>query len=132
VLAEDGDQVGRLLKVAGVAGIDVARLDGVPALSAQCEIGGQHKYRLRVRFKILIVLNQPSFTGRRRPAKLLAATPLADLLFGRVARDHFVKDRFFAGLLAQDAPEALDVLARRARAGEDDGDGGGGDVNALV
>jgi hypothetical protein len=48
-----------------------------------------------------------------RLTKLVAArAPLADAFFGRLARNHFVEDCFFARLVAQDAAQSLNVLAR--------------------
>src|SRR3712207_6397855 len=69
--------------------------------------------------------------GPRLAERLAPAPALADLLLGRVARHDLVEDGLLARLLAQDAPEALRVLARRARAGEDDGDRCRRDVDAL-
>src|SRR5829696_6815180 len=66
-------------------------------------------------------------------AELLArAAAAADVLLGRVLRDDLVEDRLLAGELPQDAPEPLDVLARRAGAGEHHGDRRVGDVDAFV
>src|SRR5919197_3486650 len=67
------------------------------------------------------------------PAELLArAAPAADVLLGRALRDDLVEDGLLAGELAQDTAQPLDVLARRARPGEDDGDGCVRDVDPLV
>src|SRR5215213_9913851 len=90
--------------------------------------------QLMARSAVSISLNQPRLFGRSPlVAELLArAAAAADVLLGRVLRDDFVERGLLARQLSKYPPEALDVLARRARAGEDDRHRRVGDVDALV
>ena len=60
------------------------------------------------------------------------AAALADVFFGRFARDDFVQHGFFVRSFAQNATETLDMFARRTGAGQDHGNGSFGNVHALV
>src|SRR4051812_40222929 len=63
---------------------------------------------------------------------IAAAAAFTDAFLRRLTRDHFIEDGLFAGLVSENSPQTLNVLARRARARKDDGDRGFGDVDAFV
>src|SRR4028118_1753197 len=67
----------------------------------------------------------------RRGARAARGAAGGSLLAGR-GGDELVEDCLLVFLRAEDAPEALDVLALGGAAGEDDGDVRVGDVDALV
>src|SRR5688572_10709826 len=66
------------------------------------------------------------------PVSMMLSPLLADVLLRRAARNDLVQQRLLLAVLAEQATQALDMLAHRRRPRQDDADVGRRHVHALV
>src|ERR1700687_6153362 len=79
-----------------------------------------------------LIRSRAKRTRTRLPLSMMLPPPFAgDLLRGAAGHD-FVQNRLFLAVFAEQAAQALNVLAHAAAAGEDDADARGRYVHALV